>query len=81
MNTANPPSVTTPKLAGSTIKVSFPLDRELHDQIASALAEVSTQLGLELTMPKFLRKTVVEGWKTQLERYRKLGTTLRRRPV
>lgn len=79
MNESNPPSVVPSKPTRSSVKVSFPMDRELHDQIVSALTEVSTQLGFGITLPKFLRKTVAEGWKVQIERYRKLDATLRKR--
>ena len=62
----------------NTLKVSFPMKRELHDEIQNTLAEISTELGFEVTMPKFLNKTVTESWKLQAERFRKLNTTLKR---
>lgn len=77
--TNRPPVSTPPPLRRSTtIKVSFPMERGQYDEITATLAQITDELGLELTLPKFLKKTVTEGWKLQAERYRKLNTSLKR---
>lgn len=76
-NRASSPS-TPPTHRSATIKVSFLMDRVLYDEINAALTQITDELGLELTLPKFLKKTVTEGWKLQAERYRKLNAALKR---
>lgn len=86
MNDLEQPSDTTPKPSATNNnrpplkekKVNVPLESNLHRQINTALAELSMQLGFEVTMPKFLRKTVADNWTVQLERFRKLDPSLKR---
>ncbi len=54
------------------------MSRELHDEIQCTLDEISAQLDMDLTMPKFVKRTIQDGWKVQAERYRKLDSKLRR---
>ena len=75
--TASPTDPSAPSKSPSKIKVSFILERPLYNEINATLSELSAELGFEVTMPKFLKKTVVAGWKTQAERFRKLNTTLK----
>lgn len=53
------------------------MDRQLYDEIQSTLDEISSQLDLEVTMPKFLKRTVQDGWMVQAERFRKLESKLK----
>jgi len=77
MNTTPPPIPTQPTKPNSVIKVSFHMDRQLYEEIQATLEEISSQIDLELTMPKFLKRTVQENWTVQAERFRKLDSRLR----
>ena len=78
MNQPPPIPATNPVRKPATLKVSFPMERAMHDEITASLEQISSELGLKLSMPAFLKKTVTEGWKLQAERYRKLNASLKR---
>lgn len=67
----NPLTTSPGKAETQWRKASIPLENEVFCQISSKLRELSMQLGYEVPMSKFLRRTVVENWKVQLERYHK----------
>ncbi len=69
----NPPPILAVKPHPKFTRATVPLDTSLYEEIESLLAELSDQLGMRVNMPCFLRKTIVENWKLQLERYRKLN--------
>lgn len=54
------------------------MSRQLYDEIQSTLDEISSQIDMDITMPKFVKRTVQESWIMQAERYRKLDSKLRR---
>jgi hypothetical protein len=61
------------KIIPSLTRATVPLDTPLYEEIEVLLSELSNQLGMRVNMPAFLRKTIVENWKVQMERYRKLN--------
>jgi hypothetical protein len=76
MNDLTPPPSTAPtKLQGRVKdrlrKPAIPLEDEVYCRIASRLKELSLQVGYEVPMSKFLRRTIVENWEHQIERYYK----------
>jgi hypothetical protein len=63
----------TQETTSKVTRAMVPLDTVLYNEIKSLLPEVSNQIGLKVNMPMFLRKTIVENWKVQMERYRRLN--------
>jgi hypothetical protein len=63
-----------PKLTRAMI----PLDTVLYNEIKTLLAGLSQELGMKVNMPMFLRKTIVENWKVQMERYRRLNPSAKK---
>ena len=74
----NPPLITSEKASPKVTRATVPLDTSFYKEIESLLLELSNQLGMKVTMPVFLRKTIVENWKVQMERYRKLNPSVKR---
>jgi hypothetical protein len=76
MNDLTPPSSTASTkpqghVKGRLRKPAIPLEDEVYCRIASKLKELSLQVGYEVSMSKFLRRTIVESWEQQIERYYK----------
>lgn len=61
------------KKPGKFTKVSVPVEKTLYEEIKALLPELSDQIGSKITMPAFCRKTILENWRVQIERYRKLS--------
>ncbi len=74
----NQPHIFTEKMPPKFTRATVPLDSSLYEEIESVLSELSNQLGMKVNMPGFLRKTIVENWKVQMERYRKLNPSAKR---
>ena len=76
MNDLTPPSPTASgkpqgHVQGRMHKPAIPLEDEVYCRITSKLKELSLQVGYEVPMSKFLRRTIVENWEHQIERYYK----------
>jgi hypothetical protein len=59
-------------------QVKFLLEPEIYQEMNGALTSLSTESDVKITMAKFLRRIVLENWKPQLERFRKLHVTPKR---
>ena len=70
----NHPTITEKKSPKFT-RVTVPLDTLIYNEIKSLLPELSDHIGSKVNMPVFLRKTILENWKVQFERYMKLNPT------
>ena len=76
--TVTPPPILAERKPSKFIKATVPLETPLYEEIESLLPELSNLIGSKVTMPVFLRKTIVENWKVQMERYRKLNPSAKR---
>lgn len=72
-DTTNPSPMMIEKPSPKFTRAVVPLDTQLYKEIKSLLSELSEHIGSKVNMPVFLRKTIVENWKIQIERYRKLN--------
>ncbi len=73
-----PPVHKAEKRISKITRATIPLDTVLYNEIEALLPELSNEIGAKIIMSMFLRKTIVENWKVQLERYRKLNPTAKR---
>jgi hypothetical protein len=72
-NITNQQSTTTSETTSKVTRAMVPMDTALYNEIKSLLPELSNHIGSKVNMPVFLRKTIVENWKVQMDRYRRLN--------
>jgi len=75
-NNANSPLET--QSSQRLTRVGVPLEYDIYQMIKKEAAQLSLLLGFEITVPKFLRTTILENWTLQAERYRKLDSAKRK---
>ena len=62
-------------------QVKFLLEPEIYQEIDAALTALSLQSDVKITMAKFLRRIVLDNWKPQLERFRRLHVEPKRSKI